>query len=50
MTNEEIRAAHPRRAGVGDAIRLLIPLSEPDSETRQELKMARRIDHVKALK
>lgn len=50
MGNNELRAAHPRRAGVGDAIRRLIPLADDDAEAKDERKLVRRIDQQEAVR
>lgn len=48
MANEQLRAAHPRRAGIGDALRRAIPMPD-DAEAQDERHLCRRIDHRKAV-
>lgn len=38
------RALHPRRAGVGDALALMIPLPESDGEEKAEKQIIHRLE------
>ena len=49
MATEELQALHPRRAGIGDAIRRLIPIAE-DKEARDERRLLHRLDLKDRLK
>lgn len=44
MPYKELALIHPRRAGVGEALSRMIPLPEPDTQTRLEEHRLRALD------